>query len=746
MLWKCCFVIALVIAAVILLGIFRLRKRTKWNSKGSLYLAIVGAFLFTFTLLLPYFWQLNLPFWSRLMLTFHGTAQAFTFDIDGMTILETINAKSGAFYSLYCFLLSPMLLICPIFTISLLLTFVKNFWARVRLAFLRKKPIYVFSNLNEMSLSFASSIVSKEPRCAIVFCNAFAAEEESKPELLDRAQKLHAICFNKDASYLPINRTGLLQKLRTICPKYFPKSCARPSDKTTKRDVQSIRFVMLGTDEGAELAQALELAKLYGDRNNTTVTLFSSSQASGSVIDSVQSSAVTIGEKFIQQIETDPEQLWKDATWRDSANLDWGNGFYMQRIDPIRLFAVDTLSDADLIAYLKETASEEKIISLMIVGLGGFGKRLLQTAVWMYQVQGYTLHINVFDKREEREVKQVLEAECPELLIHDLSTRPGDASHDIRIFPNVDCFSAQLEKEFADEQNGERLRLTQVVFVTLGDDDQNIEAAIRLRTLFDRQLGITNSEIKTNTVRAQIPRIYSVVFNDEKQANWGRLRGSDDSKGLVNYKDQQYQIQFIGSMSSLYSYSLLEKQQHWERMAILRHIDWMRAAHLVKISFENQLDSTFHNALIRLYQERAELVDGEKAKTQDASFYEEMIRERIAYDPLYKDGDHEELNMDELKKQLQSYYQYEYYRESSIATYLHKKYIVPAFLDTEEKDHPLTCICESCIKRRITEHMRWNAYMRSIGYCYGAERCDRGKIHSDLVPWQELEPKEWFKD
>ena len=236
------------------------------------------------------------------------------------------------------------------------------------------------------------------------------------------------------------------------------------------------------------------------------------------------------------------------------------------------------------------------------------------------------------------------------------------------------------------------------------------------------------------------------MFNDEKQANWGRLRGSDDSKGLVNYKDQQYQIQFIGSMSSLYSYSLLEKQQHWERMAILRHIDWMRAAHLVKISFENQLDSTFHNALIRLYQERAELVDGEKAKTQDASFYEEMIRERIAYDPLYKDGDHEELNMDELKKQLQSYYQYEYYRESSVATYLHKKYIVPAFLYTEEKDHSFTCICESCIKRRITEHMRWNAYMRSIGYCYGAERCDRGKTHSDLVPWQELEPKEWFKD
>ena len=39
---------------------------------------------------------------------------------------------------------------------------------------------------------------------------------------------------------------------------------------------------------------------------------------------------------------------------------------------------------------------------------------------------------------------------------------------------------------------------------------------------------------------------------------------------------------------------------------------------------------------------------------------------------------------------------------------------------------------------RMLEHCRWNAYMRSEGYCYSPVRNDLAKMHTDLVPFGSL--------
>ena len=59
--------------------------------------------------------------------------------------------------------------------------------------------------------------------------------------------------------------------------------------------------------------------------------------------------------------------------------------------------------------------------------------------------------------------------------------------------------------------------------------------------------------------------------------------------------------------------------------------------------------------------------------------------------------------------------------------------------------HPDTCTCEICEARRKTEHMRWNAYMRSEGYVKGV-RNDRAKTHPNLCTWDELPYLDRFKD
>jgi hypothetical protein len=42
--------------------------------------------------------------------------------------------------------------------------------------------------------------------------------------------------------------------------------------------------------------------------------------------------------------------------------------------------------------------------------------------------------------------------------------------------------------------------------------------------------------------------------------------------------------------------------------------------------------------------------------------------------------------------------------------------------------------------------MRWNAYMRMLGYKTGAKHISRAKLHGDLVSWNALPWKTQIKD
>ena len=82
---------------------------------------------------------------------------------------------------------------------------------------------------------------------------------------------------------------------------------------------------------------------------------------------------------------------------------------------------------------------------------------------------------------------------------------------------------------------------------------------------------------------------------------------------------------------------------------------------------------------------------------------------------------------DERKK----YEQYEYYRRSSIAKELYQREIrnnsvLSSQATCLEKEKKQTCKCKNCIRRKRSEHMRWNAYTRVIGYAYNnGVRADR---------------------
>ena len=93
----------------------------------------------------------------------------------------------------------------------------------------------------------------------------------------------------------------------------------------------------------------------------------------------------------------------------------------------------------------------------------------------------------------------------------------------------------------------------------------------------------------------------------------------------------------------------------------------------------------------------------------------------------------------------EDFWKYEYNYRSSIASAIHKKMKVLCQMPGIEKEVRDRSDAELWALRKI-EHRRWNAYMRSEGYCFAPERNDLAKTHYCLVPFDELSESDKMKD
>ncbi len=78
----------------------------------------------------------------------------------------------------------------------------------------------------------------------------------------------------------------------------------------------------------------------------------------------------------------------------------------------------------------------------------------------------------------------------------------------------------------------------------------------------------------------------------------------------------------------------------------------------------------------------------------------------------------------------------EYNRRSSMVTAIHAVHKINLGLDLESEE--VACL----------EHKRWNAYIRTEGYCHHSQRDDLAKYHTDIVPYQALseQAKQYDRD
>lgn len=93
----------------------------------------------------------------------------------------------------------------------------------------------------------------------------------------------------------------------------------------------------------------------------------------------------------------------------------------------------------------------------------------------------------------------------------------------------------------------------------------------------------------------------------------------------------------------------------------------------------------------------------------------------------------------------QSFWDYEYNYRSSVASAIHlRARILCGIPGADKAESELSKTERDTIES--LEHRRWNAYMRSQGYIYHAQRDDLAKMHHNIVPVAQLSEEDKRKD
>lgn len=648
--------------------LYKHRKRAKWGLRPMQFFTI-GIFLSVLLIHLPlyYSWEnvrnADLAL-SPLLIAILQSMRVFILDVDFDSVLELIKDQKDFIRFGVSFYLATLYLVAPLLTLSNVLSLFRNMVGELR--YLRHKswPHYIMSELNDKSIALAKSIHRDHKKAVIIFTDVFDQNEDKDYELLTQARDIKAICLKKDISHVDFfSRKG------------------------------NVEIFLIGNDESANVSQAVKITTDINKKNakrNIKVFAFSTQPSAPYIIDSIR----------YNNLMVHADQYGEDC-------------FKLRRIDEKRQLIWNTVPKMKVFDIADR---HDKTLSVMIVGFGNYGLEFFKMLTWYCQFEGYQLQINVFDKQDDLE--KLIKRACPELLKKNRCSLEGESHYDIEIFPGVDVHSSDLAEMLlydgpdADKKKiAERLKLTNLAIVSLGDDDINIEISIYLRSLFDRINGV---QAKKDIDWGNEPvEIYSVVYDDQKcSILYSEDAAASEANLLVNHKDVPYHIHFIGSMSSQFDYSNIYNAE-LERSAYEHHIGWV-------------------NIEEKIYNDWLAKEDFANLDNHEWSFH--YGREQDAVEDARK-----------------KYEQYEYYRLSSISKELYQREIKNSSNLRKEalcyEDGGQICQCSNCIRRKRSEHMRWNAYTRIIGFSYQENgRADRALLHDNLCEWDKLSELDRMKD
>lgn len=326
--------------AIILWIIYMTSFTMKKNFHILRWFSILIAFASFFLLLAMQLDMYETSIFHSILISIHQTIRLFVADLDYQLVQDYLFVypmEHQNFIELYSILL---FILGPLMTFGFVLSLFKNVKNHLKLWFGIGKDIYIFSELNEESLTLASSIREKNPHCMLIFTDVFYENNERSYEAIHKLELLKALYFKQDISFLRL-------------PFLY----------------SSAYFFLIGLDEQEKMTQISQLCHKYHRKDNAYVYLFSTTVQSDLLLTSIDRGNVKV-------IRVNPEAL---GTYQ---NL-YHNGK--------KLFQQASIKD------------NNKIIHAVLIGIGGHGLSMFKSLCWLCQMDGYQLEIDIFDQNEDIE-------------------------------------------------------------------------------------------------------------------------------------------------------------------------------------------------------------------------------------------------------------------------------------------------------------------------------------------------------
>lgn len=250
--WIICFFLSigctlLAVISSLVISKSNLAGKRQFNFFNMLF---AGVFLSAFFLFLP----IHSGGWRGFWLSVFNAMQVFAMGGDYSAIKEGMFFCPDWLAAVYLLWVAMLFVLAPILTFGFVLSLFKNISANLKYLRAYFRDAYVFSELNDKSLTLARDMKRKNPKAVIIFTNV--------DELTSKAWAIGAICFKKDI--LAVN-----------FHKHSPKS--------------AMFFFMIGSDETENLNQSLQLIQneKYKTRENTRLYVFSTRVESELVLTSI---------------------------------------------------------------------------------------------------------------------------------------------------------------------------------------------------------------------------------------------------------------------------------------------------------------------------------------------------------------------------------------------------------------------------------------------------------------------------
>ncbi|MBQ4559383.1 MAG: hypothetical protein IJA54_03540 [Tyzzerella sp.] len=396
-------------------------------------------------------------------------------------------ALDGVFKTIYIYVNYIMFALSPILASSLILSFIGDTGDKIRYVFSWSPKCYVFSEINENALALAKGLANKSGKKTLIFCNAKNADKS----FITKAKKTGALLLYKSCEDIKINK-----KFRTY------------------------EFCLISNDEDNNLKLTESITTKLKPSKRTKI-----------IINSFVESGTNV--KFLESV------------FKSKKNID--TNMELRCIDEIALFCNQLIYEHPLY----NTKDNGNNISVVIIGCGKTGMRMLKTVYWAGQIDGYSLKIRVYDKNAEK-IRKEFYGQCPGL--KDEKTIG---------FIETNVNTLDFKKELLSQENS--LDATYIV-VAMGDDQLNLSVSDDLYRIYRKSRSFNDG---------QMPEIFTRVRSEVKTNSY-----FDNIKFL-----NDRHIHLFGTTESIFSDTTLFNTE-LENMAFAVHLAYWKRLNTEKSSEE----------------------------------------------------------------------------------------------------------------------------------------------------------------